>query len=562
MFPSRKRFLAKFHVYGSWGLDFCFTLLWSWTLHVAFAVLCLRYIHAAGSENGSLAGPLGLLLVAAAGLGAWRPRTTVFAFAVAMPLLNGLPILGVTGGSPSVVFAALWLGWMARQLFSIIARDPKEQAGPPALPAALLAADLLITALLLSLGAQLWRHHHDAQFWTILLRHTAAGYGDPYYFLHSAFIWLQGMFWFRALLLIWQSGPWDAREENSGRALDLSTAGSEQLRYAPTKDKGPRSRGGLIASKIRLVFLSTAGLTAVFTLSGYKSILKDNYYDRGFLSAYEDIFSFGGFAAAVLVFAVALLAKKNWGNFCWRILYTAGVTGLVVLSWSRGIWLAAGVFLLIVAWFRLPRWWTLVFLAMTAVAVGVINLQAKKPSWQDHAYLSRLVALARIENLSNKSPDRLNLYHKAVGMIGEHPLLGHGIGSFYLSSPRYAKTGDHYAEIPNFAHNVFLQIAAEQGVVVAALFAGLVGWTLWRGVRAWQATGGRQAPVIPGDRNSEERLTLLGTTLALGVYVQTNLTSNSLNIYASNQFFFWFLMAAVLGMTQGEAEKRELRVER
>ena len=532
---------------------------WRGALHVTFAVLCLQYLHAVGAENGSLVGPLGLLLVAAAGLGAWRPRTTLFAFAVAMPLLNGLPILGVTGGSPSFVFAALWLGWMARQLFCINAKDPKEPAGPPALSAALLATDLLITALLLSLGAQLWRHHHDAQFWSILLRHTAAGFGDPYYFLHSAFIWLQGLFWFRALLLTWQPGTWNAGLKNTGRALDRSTDGNEQLRCALTKDDRPRSRSALIASKIRLVFLSTAGLTAIFTLSGYKSILKDNYYDRGFLSAYEDIFSFGGFAAAVLVFAVAALAKKNWGNFSGQILYIAGVAGLVVLSWSRGIWLGAGVFLLIVAWFRLPRWCTIVFLAMTAVAVGAINLQAKKPSWQNQAYLARLVSLVRIEKLADKSSGRLDLYYKAYGMIRERPLLGHGIGSFYLSSPRYAKAGDHNG--PDFAHNVFLQIAAEQGVLVTALFAGLIGWTLWRGVRAWQTTGGRQAPIIPGDRNSEERLTLLGTTLALGVYVQTNLTSNSLNIYASNQFFFWFLMAAVLSMTQGDREKRKLSVE-
>jgi O-antigen ligase len=516
-------------------------------------------------------GPLGLLLIAAAGLGAWRPRTTLFAFAVAMPLLNGLPILGVTGGSPSAVFAALWLGWMAQQLFSSAAKDPKEQAGPPAHPAALLATDLLITALLLSLGAQLWRHHHDAQFWTILLRHTAAGFGDPYYFLHSAFIWLQGLFWFRALLLTWQRGQWNAREENSGLVLNRSTAGSEQLRYAPTKDYGQRSRSALIAIKIRLVFLSAAGLTAVFTLSGYNSILKDNYTESTFVwgrwrtiswsSAYEDMFSFGGFAAAVLVFAVAVLVKKNWGNFSGQILYIAGVVGLVVLSWSRGIWLAAGVFLLIVAWFRLPRWCTMVFLAMTAVAVCVINLQAKKPTWQNYAYLARLVSLVRIEKLADKSSARLDLYHKAFGMTRERPLVGHGIGSFYLGSPRYAKAGDPHAPVPNFAHNVFLQIAAEQGVLVAALFAGLIGWTLWRGVRAWQATGGRQAVIIPGDRISEDRLTLLGTTLALGVYVQTNLTSNSLNIYASNQFFFWFLMAAVLGMTQGGGEKQKLGVE-
>jgi O-antigen ligase len=223
--------------------------------------------------------------------------------------------------------------------------------------------------------------------------------------------------------------------------------------------------------------------------------------------------------------------------------------------------LAAGVFLLIVAWFRLPRWCTLVFLAMTAVAVGAINLQTKKPAWQNHAYLARLVSLVRIENLAGKSTTRLHLYQKAFGMIRERPLLGHGIGSFYLSSPRYAKANDPEPGL-NFAHNVFLQIAAEQGVLVAGLFAGLIGWTLRRGVRVWQKTGGRQAAIIPGERASQDRLTLLGTTLALGVYVQTNLTSNSLNIYASNQFFFWFLTAAVLGMTQGEAEKRELRLER
>jgi O-antigen ligase len=524
--------------------------LWRGALHVGFAVFCLRYLHAVGAENGSLIGPLGLLLIAAAGLGAWRPRTTLFAFAVAMPLLNGLPILGVTGGSPSAVFAALWLGWMAQQLFSSAAKDPKEQAGPPALAGALLATDLLITALLLSLGAQLWRHHHDAQFWTVVYRHTAAGYGDPHYFLSAAFIWLQGLFWFRALSLRLQSGPWDAREENTGRP-------SGETRSSDGETSSRRSK---VALWVRPVFLSAAGFMAVFTLIEYRFRLSANW-TAGFQSSFEDIFSFGGVAVSVFVFSVSVLKKRNWQTLALQILSCAGLLGLIIASWSRGIWLAAGVFLLIVAWFRLPRWCMLIFLATAVVAVGVINLQAQKGLWQRPAYMARLAELVRIENLSTKSPERLSIYLKAVEMISERPLSGHGIGSFYLSSPSYGKAGDPYAPVPNFAHNVFLQIAAEQGVVVAGLFAGLIGWTLWRGVRAWQATGGRQAPVIPGDRNSEERLTLLGTTLALGVYVQTNLTSNSLNIYASNQFFFWFLMAAVLSMTQGEAEKRKLSVE-
>jgi O-antigen ligase len=526
--------------------------LWRGILHIAFAVLCLRYSHAVGAENGSLIGPLGLLLVAAAGLGAWRPRTTLFAFAVTMPLLNGLPILGVTGGSPSLVFAALWLGWMAQQLFSINAKDPKEQAGPPSLPVALLATDLLITALLLSLGAQLWRNHHDAQFWTIVYSHTAAGYGNPYYFLSSAFIWLQGLFWFRALMLTRRSWPRNAGLKNTDRS-----SGETRNRDGETISHQPE-----IAKWVRPVFLKAAGFMVVFALIEYKLSLTENWIGVAFQSAYEDNFSFGGLAAAVFIFAVAVWVNKNRGVLIFQTLFGVGLFCLVIASWSRGVWLAAGVFLLIVAWFRLPRWCTLAFVAMAALAVAVINVQAQKPMWQNHAYLGRLVALVRIEKLADKSNGRFDLYHKAFGMIRERPLLGHGIGSFYLSSPRYAKADNWLAPFPNFAHNVFLQIAAEQGVWVAALFAGLIGWTLWRGVRAWQATGGRLAVIIPGDRNSEERLTLLGTTLALGVYVQTNLTSNSLNIYASNQFFFWFLMAAVLCMTQGDGEKRKLSVER
>lgn len=535
--------------------------LWRGTLHVAFAVLCLRYIHAVGAENGSLAGPLGLLLVASAGLGAWQPRAALFGFAVAMPLLNGLPILGVAGGSPSFVFAALWLGWMARRLSGLATKEQIEPARSPALPGALLATDLLITALVLSLGTQPWRHHPDGQFWAAVYRHTATGYGDPHYFLSAAFTWLQGLFWFRALMLTWQSGSWSAGGERTCRQPQRPPDWSEQLPYSPTSEDSQRNRGSLIAIQIRPVFLSTAGLTALFTLGEYKLSLTENPLGVGFQSAYEDIFSFGGFAATVFVFAVTILTKKSWGNLLWQILYSAGVLALVIVSWSRGIWLAAIIFLLVVAWFRLPRWCTVGFLATAVVAVGVINLQAQKGLWQRPAYMARLTELVRIENLSSKSPERLSIYRKAVDMISERPLSGCGIGSFYLSSLGYGKAGDPYASIPNFAHNAFLQIAAEQGFVVAGLFIGLIGWTLWQGVRAWQATGGRQAPVIPGDRISTDRLTLLGTTLALGVYVQTNLTSNSLNIYASNQFFFWFLMAAVLSMTQGEAEKRKLSVE-
>ena len=38
---------------------------------------------------------------------------------------------------------------------------------------------------------------------------------------------------------------------------------------------------------------------------------------------------------------------------------------------------------------------------------------------------------------------------------------------------------------------------------------------------------------------------MLGVTMALTAYLLTQMTANSLNVYVSNQFFFWFLMAAL-----------------
>jgi O-antigen ligase len=127
-------------------------------------------------------------------------------------------------------------------------------------------------------------------------------------------------------------------------------------------------------------------------------------------------------------------------------------------------------------------------------------------------------------------------------------MVGHGIGSFYLMSVNYAEPDDPYATKPDFAHNVFLQIAAEEGVPIAALFAGLIAWTLGCGFCTWLRQRAATA------KCSADALLILGATLALGAYLQTQMTANSLNVYVSNQFFFWFLMVAILAISEHERE--------
>lgn len=48
--------------------------------------------------------------------------------------------------------------------------------------------------------------------------------------------------------------------------------------------------------------------------------------------------------------------------------------------------------------------------------------------------------------------------------------------------------------------------------------------------------------------------------MALVAYLITQMTANALNIYVSNQFFFWFLMAAALCGSDGRKEAQESQI--
>jgi O-antigen ligase len=58
------------------------------------------------------------------------------------------------------------------------------------------------------------------------------------------------------------------------------------------------------------------------------------------------------------------------------------------------------------------------------------------------------------------------------------PIVGHGFGTFSTISPRYS--GQH---VLTSAHNAYLKIAAEQGIVglgVFVAFLAAIAWALWR----------------------------------------------------------------------------------
>ena len=449
-------------------------------------------------------------------------------------------------------------------------------------PMVQLAIDVLITAVLASLVVQIIRHEDSPELWKVFWNQSGFGYGDPLYFITSAFVWLQGLFFFRM----------------------LSAKGTEEWGNEGARDKGEeqgalnkgRSAGGEgVSAWIKPAFAVYGVTLVVFFLFQFCLNVPERHDTTTYCSPFEDIHSFGSIAIAVFVYTIASWQKRSWA---WTFLYGIGVIALlalVVASWSRATWLAGALVLLLVAWIRLPKRWTAGLVAAVATAVLVLNVNANRESWNQNIYLHRLITLVRLEKPSSKAPDRLNLYHKAIGMIREHPFVGHGIGSIYLTSVRFAQPGDPYAEVPNFAHDFLLQMAAELGTPAAALFAALIGTALWRGYRA-----ARSLAEVPGSKSQVSRLQppttaapqigssvpsaespekadtiltpdscllspqheMLAVTMALTAYLITQMTANALNIYVSNQFFFWCLMAALLcGSPKSEVEGLRSRAE-
>lgn len=156
---------------------------------------------------------------------------------------------------------------------------------------------------------------------------------------------------------------------------------------------------------------------------------------------------------------------------------------LLVWSGSRGAWLAAIVLSLPVAWLIGIRWrYVALTLAAAAVTVacavgefGVLTRIARR--------FVPVVVWGRLSpspppGLRVSSPDwRLSVYRCTVDLVTERPLAGWGVGGWV------DECETRLALVMNHAHNLFLQVAVESGLVAAVVLAASLTWVLAASVR-------------------------------------------------------------------------------
>ena len=530
MFPSLQRFLGKFHVYGSWGLDFCFTLL------------CLRFIGASFNEAQSYFGPTLVLGGLYFGLACWRPRAALFIFTLSVPWLSGLSQTQVlASGSPLFLgFSALWLGNLTRR--GVTPKNPARMASRAAFKGTadwvLLAVDLLSTTLLLSAAFTLWPLRHEPKLWTTLTQSSGLGFADRHYALHSAFLWLQGLFFLKFLLT-------PGKSDDLKLFAKIDSPNSSAIEPTPKHQRATNE--GLLDQWIAPVIIAYVVPLLGFSAFEYFYKIPDLHEGVFLLSPYEDIHSLGGIAVTLWAAVLAMVSTRRKWLLSVQLFGVGAMSTLLVMTYSRATWLAAAIGVLLLLSLRLKSRWIIIVIIASVTLWWAANESAKKGgAWANNLLMARLHSLIRVESLSTKSSARFEIYQKALSMIQSRPWTGHGSGSFYLTSPKFALKNDAMGAEPNFAHNFILQFAAELGIPATLLFCSLIGTAWYKGfVRTRAALKEKNGDRVP-----------LALFLALTTYLITQMTANSLNIYVSHQFLFWFLIAALLTLPDSKTENR------
>lgn len=196
----------------------------------------------------------------------------------------------------------------------------------------------------------------------------------------------------------------------------------------------------------------------------------------------------GGFLEMILPLAVAWLLVGRARPVTRVLLAYAAVVILagMVVTGSRGTWLAAGVSLIglftILAFHRNFRWPSLVMLALLLIGGGVV--------FSKSATLAKLTQRVETGIEASKNPEvdtRVEIWQATVRMWLDHPWFGVGPGHFDYRFREYRPASIQLR--PDRAHNEYLNTLADWGLVggaiVGAGLVALVATTLktWRHVR-------------------------------------------------------------------------------
>ena len=239
-------------------------------------------------------------------------------------------------------------------------------------------------------------------------------------------------------------------------------------------------------------------------------------------SYFDNPNTFGEFLVMLLplVLALAVCSERKRGKAVAAGVFAVGVAALV-MTYSRAGWvgfaLSVGLMVLLLRPALIPA-----LIALCVVAIPFL------PS----AVWTRILTITNFNDTTTSS--RFPLYEAALNLIRRDPLRGAGLGSDVVR--RYIKDFRLYHGSAPFvhAHNLYLQVAIETGLLGVIAFLASIFATVKRGFRAVRDADGVAAKVITCAAASG----LCGITLCGMADYPWH--------YPRIQVVYWFLFAVVL----------------
>ena len=238
------------------------------------------------------------------------------------------------------------------------------------------------------------------------------------------------------------------------------------------------------------------------------------------------------------------LAHKRWAGLMVLLGGSGLMAGALVASWSRGAWIGFGAALVVMA-LALPRrarWGlilaaALVVLLLALYAVGLLpaRVVARLTEFATEVRLQDVRGVG-INNANYAVIERLAHWQSAVQMWRAHFWTGVGLGGYEPAYPEFALI--NWPLALGHAHNIYLNMLAETGLLGLTVYLFLWGWVFWQTWRATRCASGLARGVAVG---------------LLGAWTQLTVHHFFDNLYVNNVHLLVGLLLGVGALLPGES---------
>jgi len=239
------------------------------------------------------------------------------------------------------------------------------------------------------------------------------------------------------------------------------------------------------------------------------------------------------------------LAHKGWAGLMVLLGGSALMAGALAASWSRGAWIGFGAALVVMA-LALPRrarWGfilaaalVVLFLALYAAGLLPARVVARLTEFAAEVRLQDVRGVG-INSANYAVVERLAHWQSAVEMWRAHFWTGVGLGGYEPAYPKFALI--NWPMALGHAHNIYLNMLAETGLLGLMVYLFLWGWVFWQTWRATRRASGLARGVAVG---------LLGAWTQLSVHHLFD------NLYVNNVHLLVGLLLGLLVVVREYSE--------